>query len=171
MKVLFGILVLCCLLAGFFFGEDISISEQLKLLQSLKDFASIVFGIMGAWVAIVYPDSLKKVFSRSENIDNLNDRLTRLFFPLRVSLIIVVACLVYPWVYAVVKNYPALVAYRDLIRMINFSIGTFMLSMTLISLLFTFINIDDTHKNVVDTDKHLKSVERRSGRNSRKSKP
>jgi len=86
------ILVVVSLAVGATTGREISIERQEPLFESLLGIATIVFGIMGAWVAIVYPDSLKKVFEKRQNISELSNRVQRLFLPLRVSVIVVSIC-------------------------------------------------------------------------------
>ncbi|MCI5122880.1 MAG: hypothetical protein D3908_17170 [Candidatus Electrothrix sp. AUS4] len=45
-------------------GSDIKISEQLPLYESLRNTSAIIFGVMGAWIAILYPNSLLKIYGK-----------------------------------------------------------------------------------------------------------
>lgn len=45
--------------AGYFFGQNVPMAVQAGLFGLLNTTASIVFAIIGAWLAIVYPERLK----------------------------------------------------------------------------------------------------------------
>jgi hypothetical protein len=45
--------------AGWWAGETLYFSQQVELLRELREVSMIIFGIAGAWSAIVYPDELK----------------------------------------------------------------------------------------------------------------
>lgn len=63
-------LVFCLLLAvaltacGFMFGRGIKFAEQWPLFEALRNTASIIFAVVGAWLAIIYPERLKFSFGR-----------------------------------------------------------------------------------------------------------
>lgn len=44
---------------GYFFGRDVPFAQQAPLYEALRSTASIVFAVIGAWLAIVYPERLK----------------------------------------------------------------------------------------------------------------
>lgn len=52
---------------SFFVGDLVSLPVQLDLYEALRDVSAIVFGVMGAWLAIVHPDALSSI-NKSENI-------------------------------------------------------------------------------------------------------
>lgn len=76
-----------CAAMAYFFGADIAVSTQLKMLDVLRNTATIIFGVMGAWVAILYP----RAETRVENGDSKDVRLMRaLLGPVAISALIIV---------------------------------------------------------------------------------
>lgn len=49
---------------GFYFGRTIPFSEQWPLFEALRTTASIIFAVVGAWLAIIYPERLRFTFNR-----------------------------------------------------------------------------------------------------------
>ena len=45
--------------AGYFFGQNVPMAVQADLFGLLNTTASIVFALIGAWLAIVYPERLR----------------------------------------------------------------------------------------------------------------
>ncbi len=65
-KYLFCFLVILILLLsvyfGYFYGKTVSVKDQLPLYKSLRDLSAIIFAIMGAWIAIIFPNALANIF-------------------------------------------------------------------------------------------------------------
>lgn len=55
-----GLLVL-----GFIYGQNIRFSEQWPLFEALRNTAAIIFAVIGAWAAIIYPERLKLAFEEN----------------------------------------------------------------------------------------------------------
>lgn len=53
--------------AGFFYGQCISFSNQWPLYEALRNTASIIFAVVGAWLAIVYPDRFRLSLGAGES--------------------------------------------------------------------------------------------------------
>ena len=52
----------------FTYGKNVSYSDQKDILDSLKDTASIIFAILGAWIAVIYPKDLQKKILRNAEL-------------------------------------------------------------------------------------------------------
>lgn len=52
-------LALALCVAGYYFGRNIKFANQWPLYEALRNTASIIFAVVGAWLAIVYPDRLR----------------------------------------------------------------------------------------------------------------
>jgi len=48
--------------AGGWFGRVIPFAEQWPMFEGLRTTAAIIFGVIGAWMAIIYPERLKLSF-------------------------------------------------------------------------------------------------------------
>lgn len=44
---------------GYYFGKNVPFHEQWPLYEALRTTASIIFAVVGAWLAIIYPERLK----------------------------------------------------------------------------------------------------------------
>lgn len=42
----------------FFYGSNVSYAEQKDLYEALRNMSAIIFGIMGAWIAVLHPNLL-----------------------------------------------------------------------------------------------------------------
>lgn len=51
------------------FGGGIPFKDQWPLYEALRSTSSIIFAVIGAWLTILYPDAIKKVFSRNLLLD------------------------------------------------------------------------------------------------------
>ncbi len=79
-----GITTISIAIAGFYFGRAISASDQLKLLELLISFASVVFAVVGVWLAIVFPNVMSGIYKNIpvEEKDVLIITAKRLLVPL-----------------------------------------------------------------------------------------
>lgn len=85
-----------CLAVGivcFWFGKNIPVSEQLPLFDSLRETASIIFTVMGIWIAVIFPEVLQRLAhpragARSEKEKNYNT-VRKLIFPMILSTFVI----------------------------------------------------------------------------------
>ncbi len=52
--------------ACFYFGGKITYASQWPLYDALRSTASIIFAVIGAWLTILYPDEIKRIFKRKD---------------------------------------------------------------------------------------------------------
>lgn len=63
-------------------GQDIPFSSQWPLYEALRTTASIIFAVVGAWLAIIYPERLKFAFhGKGQNAIQKNSGMGRLLSP------------------------------------------------------------------------------------------
>jgi len=79
----------------FWLGRSIPGEEQVKVLDSLLQISGIIFGVMGAWIAIIYPKALKNYFGKTlvEKLDT-SIQIDSLMKTMKISSTIVILCLV-----------------------------------------------------------------------------
>ncbi|MEX0597390.1 MAG: hypothetical protein WD512_12925, partial [Candidatus Paceibacterota bacterium] len=53
-SIIFGAIIIGL---GYKYGGSVSITQQLPILNLLVTISSIVFGLMGVWLAVIYADS------------------------------------------------------------------------------------------------------------------
>ena len=57
------LLLLAAVGVGFIYGRDVPFEEQWPLFEALRTTSAIIFAVVGAWLAIVYPERLRLTLS------------------------------------------------------------------------------------------------------------
>ena len=135
------------ILITLFCGEivlAVDYAQYKDLLGTLFNLSAIVFAIIGAWIAVVFPQTMSKVFakdvsyaeSRAElsheqkNADYLSQLVEVVLASATVLMIIVIIQLVFP----VVKQLDFYVNYNSNLKMLGFGLVTFLSLVQLMSL-------------------------------------
>jgi hypothetical protein len=128
LRVLFFLLVLCfaCIacVVGFLLGKNVSFAQQWPLFEALRNTASIIFAVVGAWLAIIYPERLKMSFGRGK-VDPTNGNgpsMGLLLTPAVHSTIMLVIILLVGVTAPLLKQIPQVIAHVELFRGLSFSI-------------------------------------------------
>lgn len=107
--------------AALWFGKSIPFQQQWPLYEALRATAAIIFAVVGAWLAIVYPERLRLSFNSSTKpAEPVNDRFTALFTPIAHSTIILGMVLLAGIAAPIAKQIPILLEYRELARTASF---------------------------------------------------
>lgn len=92
---IFIIVALLVCYVCYSFGADIPFAKQWTLYEGLRTTSSIVFGVMGIWIAVVFPTSLTKIYDKTYQYKKEElGKIIRLFKPLVISMFILGAVLV-----------------------------------------------------------------------------
>jgi hypothetical protein len=79
---------------GFYFVRAIPFAEQWPVYDGLRQTAAIIFGITGAWAAIVYPGAISTLVSRKRFVGSSTDNaVSRLVRPMAMSTLIITVVL------------------------------------------------------------------------------
>ena len=65
-RLLIGV---CAGALGFYAGREIGLADQWPYFEALRTTSSIIFGVMGALLAIVYPEVVKQGFRATRRDD------------------------------------------------------------------------------------------------------
>lgn len=57
------LLLLAAVVVGFIYGREVPFEEQWPLFEALRTTSAIIFAVVGAWLAIVYPERLRLTLS------------------------------------------------------------------------------------------------------------
>jgi hypothetical protein len=93
LSALFALAVLFC---GYGVGVKIPIANQVALLDHLVGFSSVVFGVVGVWLAVVYPSVMTGLFGAQTDLDTkkrLIDDASALLLPLVLSTVVSILAL------------------------------------------------------------------------------
>ena len=127
MKILGGIFLMVVLIFSAYFGKNVPFSSQWPLYEALRTTASIIFAVVGAWFAIIYPERLKKSFRGGSSASESNGSgITRLFTPIVHSTAILASVLIIGVVAPLVKQIPFFIDHKDIFRGASYAILVFL---------------------------------------------
>ena len=66
-KLLFVLIAAGLSVASFHKGKKVDFETQLLLYDALRNTSGIVFAVMGAWIAIIYPEVVKDIESLKQS--------------------------------------------------------------------------------------------------------
>jgi len=135
--VVMGILVIFDGVLSCLFGQNISVLEMLLYLDSLLVVSAIIFGIVGAWLAIIWQNTLLSSQEQHENISYLKKTVF-------CSFVVIVFSLVIKFLYPLAKNTTLLsnkMAIIWLKRILVFTSGIFGLVL-MVSLFLSLLSFD-----------------------------
>lgn len=85
LRIIRWTLTVAAVAAGGWYGRLVPFSEQWPMYEALRTTAAIIFAVIGAWMAIIYPDRLKLSLREVHNSRDLhssgNGGIGRLFTP------------------------------------------------------------------------------------------
>jgi magnesium-transporting ATPase (P-type) len=130
------LLFLCLTTIVFWLGRNVDYTEQAGLYEGLRTTSGIVFGIMGAWIAIVHPGSLGDFF---EDKKTASEQMLRLMSTMVISAFVLASILLINLMVPVLRQIPLFSRYELLFNGISY-VGIFVLTMLQIwSLLLTLL--------------------------------
>jgi hypothetical protein len=127
------------------YGRGVPIKEQLVVYEGLRSTAAIVFAVMGAWIAILYPGKLATAFGSKSQRDQRAEllQINRLFRPMIYSTVILLIVTAIPFSAVLAKQVINLAAYKEFFRAFSFTIVGILVLMQLWSIILTLIPGDN----------------------------
>jgi hypothetical protein len=61
-RTISALLAILLIGTGAWFGQKVPVAEQWPMFEALRTTAAIIFAVIGAWMAIIYPERLKLSF-------------------------------------------------------------------------------------------------------------
>lgn len=105
--VVLPILGLSLGICSFLIGRDIPFQAQKELLEPLLGIAGIIFGVLGIWVGILYPEIISKAkdINSPTDANAVNKELGNLIFPLVVSLVLLIIIILLLYIAPILKSF------------------------------------------------------------------
>lgn len=99
MKVpIYSISLVVCLIFGYFMRSEassLSFSDYKSLMTTLLNISAIIFAIIGAWIAIIYPSAIKQKFSPTDyKVDDFNKAIKQSAYLRELIEVVLVSALV-----------------------------------------------------------------------------
>ncbi|WP_411850805.1 hypothetical protein ACLB90_18425 [Stenotrophomonas sp. LGBM10] len=124
-RILKWIAVGACLLAalpGYWFGRNIPFASQWPIFEGLRTTASIVFAVVGAWMAIAYPERLKLTLRGEAQSAGPAQKMDTLLTPISHSTIILAIILLAGLVAPVIKSFAFALEHKECFRGMSFAL-------------------------------------------------
>ncbi|MGI2135561.1 hypothetical protein [Shewanella baltica] len=167
----FSLLVVIFGLSYFFvtLGMDISYSKQSSLLSEIRNVSAIVFGVTGAWLALVYPKAListelaLKVSNDAIYEQAKHDNAVLLGFikTIITSIIIIAISIVIPFIKEIAVNFSFFIDNRHYLRGVLFFSIVLLALIQLFLLLLTFLQ---TKQALIDVKSKIAEAKTRNER-------
>jgi hypothetical protein len=149
---------IAAVLAGGWFGRKVPFSEQWPMYEGLRTTAAIIFGVIGAWLAIIYPERLKLSFKPKTNTAPTETGVGQLFSPVVNSTIVLGAILVIGVIAPIVKQYSLPLelevcrglSYGVLVALTLFQLWTVLLTLVPADAIKSFVDHEDEAKRVLE---------------------
>ena len=143
MRLMVSILVLILLALAYQFGRAIPFVEQWPLFEALRTTAAIIFAVVGAWLAIVYPERLKLSFRRDDPTPSLaNGGIGQLLSPAVHSTAILSIVLIVGVTAPVLKRIAVLHVYSVEMRGLSYTLLVFLTLWQLWTVILTLVPAD-----------------------------
>ena len=108
--------------AGYYYGRNIPFIQQWPLFEALRNTAAIIFAVVGAWLAIIYPERLRLSFGQSQSGEKSNKNINVLLLPAIFSTVILVLLLLIGILAPILKQIPSFLEHTAVFRGISFLI-------------------------------------------------
>jgi hypothetical protein len=160
--IILGLLCSSAFAIGLWAGRGILFVDQVQLLRELREVSTIIFGIMGAWSAIVYPEELKRKLMATEATaldPETLERFQKLMHCIVLSAGIVAIILVMQFGAAILGQFHWVQHHCIYFRAISFAIGCVLAvsQIWVVFLMLVPINAADADVRAVqETQEHLK---------------
>lgn len=172
-KVIAYLLSLILLVAAFYLGGGVPFKEQMLVYDGLRNTSAIIFAVMGAWIALLYPKKLSQAFGKKPYEDKVDDinQIDRLFKPMIYSTGVLVVVIGMSFAVPLAKQVSLLVEHREVFRSISFSMIAALTILQFWSLILTLVPGDSIKDDLEEIRSKEEMLERmRPGRrnNTRK---
>lgn len=158
-KLLAWVLVLILVPAAAWFGRVVPFAEQWPMFEALRTTAAIIFAVIGAWMAIIYPERLKLSLRDPSQADKASATgLGKLFTPVVNSTAILSIILVLGAAAPVLRRHslPCDISvlrggsYALLVTLTLWQLWTVVLSLVPASIVKSYVDREDDAKRVRD---------------------
>lgn len=159
LKYIIWLLSIALVAASFVLGRNIPFSEQWPLYEALRTTASIIFAVVGAWLAIIYPERLRMSFREKDDRQvGVNGGMSSLFTPIVHSTAILCIILMIGVLAPLLKRVDLLLPYVVLFRGLSYGALTALTLWQLFTVILSFVPADIVKTHTDHEDRHRKTV-------------
>lgn len=121
-------------------GKNISFEQQKAFASSLITIASIIFAVLGIWIGLIAPNSIRAIYDSKTEITEKKQELKELenlYKPVFFSLFVFASMSCFCFIGEILKNITFLLKYAFTFRQIGFAILIIFFLKTFILLFFS----------------------------------
>jgi len=124
---LHAIFMLLSATAGWFLGGELTASELEEIITNLKGSAEVLFGIIGIWLSILFPEVLTKL-SVASSINELfeeSKKYKRLILPIMTSIVTICFIIGFQVLLPPIKRIDFVLKHATSMKQIGFAVALF----------------------------------------------
>lgn len=153
-SVSFALVMLACVL-----GQGVPFAEQWPLYEALRVTASIIFAVVGAWLAIIYPERLRLSFQKNQSaLASTNGGMSALFTPIVHSTAILCIILLIGVIVPLLKRVDLLMPYAEQLRGVSYGVLTALTLWQLWTVILSFVPADIVKSSTDHEERQQKTL-------------
>ncbi|MCH8498605.1 MAG: hypothetical protein LAT63_09005 [Marinobacter sp.] len=148
-------------------GGKVTFNEQMPIYDGLRNTSAIIFAVMGAWIALLYPGKLSQAFGKKPYKEKADDieQINRLFRPMIYSTIILMVVIGVSFAVPMAKQISYLHPYKEIFRAASFGAIASLTLLQFWSIILTLVPGDTIKDDLDDIRSREEMLERmRPGR-------
>ena len=157
-------LIIAVALSYFLFGlgKKIPLESQEALLEGLRNTSAIIFGVLGAWLALIYPETMQVLMKKHTAINSAREiRIKRLFAAVAYSAIILCLIMIMATIKPIVLSYGLSPEEKSVYSGISFSITVLLTLLQIWCLLVSVLPIEWAQQETDEIHERKDSDQRR----------
>lgn len=160
LKCLAWLLSVAIVVSAVALGQEVPFSEQWPLYEALRTTASIIFAVVGAWLAIIYPERLRMSFQKDGNVSaTSNGRIGALFTPIVHSTAILCIILFIGVVAPLLKRVDLLLPYTTPLRGVSYGVLAALTLWQLWTVILSFVPADIVASHTAQEERQQQTVD------------
>ncbi len=166
-RLLFVVATVGIITSSVVLGRNIAFNEQIPIYDGLRNTSAIIFAVMGAWIALLYPGKLSQAFGQKPYKEKAGDidQINRLFRPMIYSTVILMVVIGVSFVVPLAKQIDYLHPYKEVFRSVSFGVIAFLTLLQFWSIMLTLVPGDTIKDDLDDIKSRAELLERmRPGR-------
>ena len=132
---------------SYYYGRHVNMSDQLSLYDKIRNTSAIVFGVMGAWIAVVYPESLQDILSIKTRYSS-KYTLSKILASMRISSIVLITIIVIDFLNPIIKQIIFLHKYKEVFRGLSYCLLCLLFLFQGWSIILTLLPANEAEKTV-----------------------
>lgn len=160
-RLVASVLSVALVVAGFWYGRNIPFATQWPLYEALRTTAAIIFAVVGAWLAIIYPERLRFSGRRDSEAAANPERgegIGRFFTPIAHSTAILCLILLIGIVAPIAKQLPIVLEHVVVARSLAYGVLVSLTLWQLWTVVLTLVPADEIKRASDNEDRRRELV-------------